>query len=152
MRMHMFRGRFQYSKWRPCFSLSKSSVLLSFLFCEEKYSIQRIFIKKRFLFMVGSVCCIKQFTTGSINSLKDVRKSQMMPDQLEKWLRQQSKDFYAAGWHTGKAMGQVDSKEYWRWCITHRITGFLDFFHCPAFQKIENTAFRKLNLLLFSTE
>jgi hypothetical protein len=57
---------------------------------------QRIFIKKCFLFTVGSVCCVKQFTAGSINSLKDVRKPQMMPDQLRKWLRQQSKDFYAA--------------------------------------------------------
>jgi cation transport regulator ChaB len=27
----------------------------------------------------------------------DVRKSQMMPDQVRKWLRQQPKDFYAAG-------------------------------------------------------
>jgi hypothetical protein len=31
------------------------------------------------------------------NSLNDVQKSQMMPDQVRKWLRQQSKDFYAAG-------------------------------------------------------
>jgi hypothetical protein len=31
------------------------------------------------------------------NSLKDVRKSQMMPDQVRKWLRQQLKDFFAAG-------------------------------------------------------
>jgi hypothetical protein len=30
------------------------------------------------------------------NTLKDVRKSQMMPDQVRKWLRQQSKDFCAA--------------------------------------------------------
>jgi hypothetical protein len=30
------------------------------------------------------------------NFLKDVRKSQMMPDQVRKWLRQQPKDFYAA--------------------------------------------------------
>jgi hypothetical protein len=29
-------------------------------------------IMKCFLFMVGSVCCIKRFTTGSRNSLKDV--------------------------------------------------------------------------------
>jgi hypothetical protein len=29
--------------------------------------------------MVGSVCRVKLFTTGSRNSLKDVRKSQMMP-------------------------------------------------------------------------
>jgi hypothetical protein len=28
------------------------------------------------------------------------RKSQMMPDQVQKWLRQQSKYFYAAGFHT----------------------------------------------------
>jgi trehalose utilization protein len=58
---------------------------------------QRIFIKKCFLSMVGSVCSVKWFTTGSRNSLKDVRKSQMMPDQVRKWLRQQSKDCYAAG-------------------------------------------------------
>jgi hypothetical protein len=53
----------------------------------------KIFIKKYFLFTVRSVCRVKRFTTGSINSLKDVRKSQMMPDLVHKWLRQQSKDF-----------------------------------------------------------
>jgi hypothetical protein len=58
---------------------------------------QRIVIKKCFLFMVGSVCRVKRFTVGSRNSLKDLRKSQMMPDQVRKCLRQQSKDFYAAG-------------------------------------------------------
>jgi hypothetical protein len=68
---------------------------------------QRILIKKCFLFKVGSVCSLKRFTTGScrlkrfttgsINSLKDVGKSQMMPDQVQKWLRQRSKYFYAAG-------------------------------------------------------
>jgi hypothetical protein len=31
------------------------------------------------------------------NSLKDVRKSQAMPDQVRKWLGQQSERFYAAG-------------------------------------------------------
>jgi hypothetical protein len=41
---------------------------------------------------VGSVYRVKGFTTGSRNSLKDVRKSQTMPDQEWKWLRQQSKD------------------------------------------------------------
>jgi hypothetical protein len=40
--------------------------------CELKDSMQRILIKK--YFMVGSVCRIKRFTTGSRNSLKDVRK------------------------------------------------------------------------------
>jgi hypothetical protein len=66
-------------------------------FCEQKDSIQRIFIKTYFLFVVGSVCRVKRFTTGSKNSLKGLRKSQMMFDQVLKWLRQQSKDFYAAG-------------------------------------------------------
>jgi hypothetical protein len=54
-------------------------------------------IKKCFVFTVGSVIRVKQFTTGSRNSLKDVRKSQMMSDQVRKWLRQQSKRFYVAG-------------------------------------------------------
>jgi hypothetical protein len=51
---------------------------------------------KYFLFTVGSVCRIKWFTSGSKNSLKDVRKLQMMPDQAWKWLRQRSKGFHAA--------------------------------------------------------
>jgi hypothetical protein len=79
-------------------------------FCGQKDSMQRMFIKKCFLFMVGSVCCIKQFKTEWINSLKDVRKSQMMPDQVQKWLRQQSKDFY-----TGTVMGQV-YQSCWKIC------------------------------------
>jgi hypothetical protein len=65
--------------------------------CGQKDSLQRIFIRKFFLFTVESVCRVKRFRTGSINSLKDVRKSQMMPDQVRKWLRQQSKDFYGVG-------------------------------------------------------
>jgi hypothetical protein len=51
-------------------------------FCGQKGSMQRIFIKKYFLFMVGSACRAKQFTSGSRNSLKDVPKPQMMPDQV----------------------------------------------------------------------
>jgi hypothetical protein len=51
-------------------------------FCGQKDSTQRIFITKYFLFMVGSVCRVKPFTNGSRNSLKDVLKSQMMPDQV----------------------------------------------------------------------
>jgi hypothetical protein len=66
-------------------------------FCGQKDSMQRIFIKKCFLFTVGSVCRVKRFTTGSRNSLKNVRKSQMMPYQMRMCLRQQSKDFCAAG-------------------------------------------------------
>jgi hypothetical protein len=66
---------------------------------------QRILIQKCFLFRVGSVCRLKYFTTGSRNSLRDVRKSQMMPDQVPKWLRQQSKDFYAAGFDSLQSDG-----------------------------------------------
>jgi hypothetical protein len=47
--------------------------------------------------MVGSVCRVKRFTAGSRNSLKDVRKSQDDEMEVRKWLRQQSKDFCAAG-------------------------------------------------------
>jgi hypothetical protein len=53
--------------------------------------------KKCFLFTVGSVYGVKRFISESRNSLKDVRKLQMMPDQERKWLKQQPKDFYAAG-------------------------------------------------------
>jgi hypothetical protein len=45
-------------------------------------------------------CRIGPFPCESRNYLKGVPKSQMMPDQLRKWLRQQSKDFYAAGFGT----------------------------------------------------
>jgi hypothetical protein len=58
---------------------------------------QRIFIKKCFLFTVGSVCHVKQFTTVSRNCFEDIQKSQMTPEQVWKWLRQQSKDYYAVG-------------------------------------------------------
>jgi hypothetical protein len=66
-------------------------------FYEQKDSVQRIFIENRFLFAVGSVCRVKRFTTGWINFVSDVRKLQMMTDQVRKWLRQQSKDFHAVG-------------------------------------------------------
>jgi hypothetical protein len=52
---------------------------------------------KEMLPIYGGKCRIKRFTAWSRNPLKDVRKSQMMPDQMRKWLRQQSKDLYAVG-------------------------------------------------------
>jgi hypothetical protein len=45
---------------------------------------RRIFTNKYFLFAMESVYLVKRFTTGSRNSLKDVRNSQMMPDQVRK--------------------------------------------------------------------
>jgi hypothetical protein len=65
-------------------------------FCGQKHAMQRIFIKKYFLLTVRSVCRVKRFTTVSRNSLMDVRKSQMMPHRVWKWLRQQSKYFCVA--------------------------------------------------------
>jgi hypothetical protein len=62
-------------------------------FCGQNNSVQKILIKKYFLLMVRSVCHIKRFTIGSRNSLEDVQKSQMMPDEERKWLRQQSNEF-----------------------------------------------------------
>jgi hypothetical protein len=97
-----------------------------------KGSVQSIFIKKCFLFTVGSVCRVKRFTTGSRNSLKDVRKSQMMPDRERKWLRQQSKDFHAVGFDalvsTGTSAcvggGYVEKYFFPQFRITH-VLGFI---------------------------
>jgi hypothetical protein len=46
----------------------------------------------------------------------------------------------------------TDFKRFWRWCTTPRITGFLDFVHRLVFYKLENTAFRKLDLFPSSCE
>jgi hypothetical protein len=49
----------------------------------------------------GEKCLLhKAVPTGSRNSLMDIQKSQMMLDQVQKWLRQQSKDFYALGFNS----------------------------------------------------
>jgi hypothetical protein len=48
---------------------------------------QRIFIKKYFLFTVGSVCRIKRFTVGCQNFANE----EDVETDLRKWLRQQSK-------------------------------------------------------------
>jgi hypothetical protein len=50
---------------------------------------KHIYKKRNFLLKVGSVCHIKRFTSGSRRFLKD--------EEVRKWVRQQSKDFYAAG-------------------------------------------------------
>jgi hypothetical protein len=66
-----------------------------------------MFIKKCYLFMVGSVCRVKRFITGSRNYLMDIRKSQMMSDQVRKWLRAVRRLTCCGFRRTGKAMGQV---------------------------------------------
>jgi hypothetical protein len=52
--------------------------------------------KTYFLFTVGSVCRPKRFTIGSRNSLKE----EEVETEVPKWLIQQIKDFYAAGFDT----------------------------------------------------
>lgn len=55
----------------PCLRIviPKSSLLLG-VFYGQKVSVLRIVIKKCFLFMVGSVCLVKQFTNGLRNMAK----------------------------------------------------------------------------------
>jgi hypothetical protein len=71
-----------------CTTEEQSSIVL---FSWAKDSMQRIVINKYFLLTIRSVCRVKQFTAGSRNvvNISLVTK--------RKWLRQQSKDFYAAG-------------------------------------------------------
>jgi hypothetical protein len=54
---------------------------------------QRIFIKKCFLFTVGSVCRLKRFSISG----KIFADDEDVETEVLKWLRQQSKDFYAVG-------------------------------------------------------
>jgi hypothetical protein len=58
-----------------------------------KNLLQRIFIKKYFLFTVGSVCRIKRFHFGG----KSFADDKEVETEARRWLRQQSKDIYAAG-------------------------------------------------------
>jgi hypothetical protein len=62
-----------------CTTEEQNSVL-RFLWAKD--SVQRIFVKECFLFMVGSICRVKRFTTGSKHSLKDVKNSQVMPGAM----------------------------------------------------------------------
>jgi hypothetical protein len=69
-------------------------------FYGQKDSVQRIFIKKCFLFIIRSVCQVKVFTSGPRlchlggKRLADDIEVEM---KVQKWLRQQPNVFYAAG-------------------------------------------------------
>jgi hypothetical protein len=54
---------------------------------------KRMFIKKFYLFTAGSVCRIKRFSLGG----KRFADDEEVETEVWKWLRQQSKDFCAAG-------------------------------------------------------
>jgi hypothetical protein len=86
-----------------CTTKEHRSVIWFFLGVGQKDLLQTIFIKKCFLFMVGSVCCIKWFTAGSRNCHhggKCVTDDEEFETEVWKWLRQQPKDFYAVGFDT----------------------------------------------------
>jgi hypothetical protein len=90
---------------------------------------QRIFIKKCFLFTVGSDCRVKLFTTGG----KRFADDEKVETEVRKWLRQQFKRLLCCGFlRTGKAMGQV--YQCW-WTICRDIKGFYrfeyDMFYVP---------------------
>jgi hypothetical protein len=51
-------------------------------FCEQTDLRRRIFIKKRILFTVRSVCRVKRFAVGLRDSFQSFRTSQIMPDQV----------------------------------------------------------------------
>jgi hypothetical protein len=65
-----------------CSTEEQHSVVWFFLWAKGLDA--RMLMKKCFLFMVGSVCHVKQFASGLVNYLKDIQKSQMMPDQVWK--------------------------------------------------------------------
>jgi hypothetical protein len=55
-------------------------------------------IHKEIFSVYGGKCLSRKAVHNWVhNSFKDVRKSQIMPEQVWKWLRQQSKDLCAAG-------------------------------------------------------
>jgi hypothetical protein len=59
-----------------CTTKEQLSVVLFFLWAKGFNS--KDIRKELFLFEVGSVCSVRQFTAGTKDSLKDIRKSQMM--------------------------------------------------------------------------
>jgi hypothetical protein len=72
-----------------------------------------IFMKKCFLFMLGSVCSIKRFITGAAkNHLGGKRfgDNEEVETEVCKWLRQQSKDFCAVGFNGFSALVKRWSK------------------------------------------
>jgi hypothetical protein len=78
--------------------------------------VKKIFIRKCILFMVGSVCCVKQFTTESINSLKDVPKVADDAQPCGKVAETTVIRLIFCGFQcTGKAMGQA-YQCWWRMC------------------------------------
>jgi thiamine kinase-like enzyme len=75
--------------------------------CVERPKAKDIY--KEMFPVYGGMCLPRKAVHKYVEKLSQGRsKSQMMPDQVRKWLRQQSKDFYPAGFDAlVKAMKQV---------------------------------------------
>jgi hypothetical protein len=86
------------------------------LFCAHKDSMQGIFIKKYFLFTVGSVCRVKRFTTGSRNVVNFSLMTKRLKNGGAEVDETIVERFLFCGFRrTGKAMGQV-YQCWWRVC------------------------------------
>jgi hypothetical protein len=75
--------------------LAKQRSLVLFLWAKELYA--KDTHKEIFPVYIGKCLSSKAVHNWDWNPLIDVRKSQIMHDQVRKWLRQQPEYFYAAG-------------------------------------------------------
>jgi hypothetical protein len=84
------------------------------LFCGQKVSVQKIFIKKCFLFTFGSVCRVKRFTTGQeiLSRTFERRRWNGDAEVAEKTLKRLLCCEFR---RSGKAIGQV-YQCLWRIC------------------------------------
>jgi hypothetical protein len=92
-------------------------------------SMKRIFTKKCFLFTLGSVCRVKRSTAGSRNSLKEVRKSQMMKRRCGSGWDNGQKLLCCGFRRTAKAMGQA-YQCWWRICREINVFSTFEYHMC----------------------
>jgi hypothetical protein len=93
-------------------------------FCGQKTSLQRIFIKKCFVYTVGSVCRVKRFTTGPRN-VENVCWWRRGWNGGAEVAETTDKRLLCCGFRsTGKAMGHV--YQFW-WRICREINVFSSF-------------------------
>jgi hypothetical protein len=94
---------------QECTTVKQNSVVC---FYRQRVSMQRIFIKKCFLFTVGSVCSVKRFTTGWQTFCWWRRSRNGGVEVAETTVKR----LLCCGFRrTGKAMGQV-YQCWWRIC------------------------------------
>jgi hypothetical protein len=73
-------------------------------FCGQKDTMQKISIKKCFLFTVGSVCRLERFSLGG----KRFTDDEKVETEVRKWPRPQSRLLSCRFQITGTAMGHVN--------------------------------------------